>query len=209
MVFAAVKADWLEKTNCAVEETGLRPSIVDLATMALYNAFRYNYSELSGCSLLIDIGGARTTNLLSYRSWKDLPHPQKVSIYRSSITAANKGGGIHNEPFAAAEFRKKRDAPLNPSERWVRAAGCGRVAWGKKNRKQHDDAFACGGAAKADQPASSLLHAERSTSQVSSWSALISGGGASTGHIQEFFQEKLRQPVQFFNPLRKVAVEDS
>ena len=31
--------------------------------MALSNAFRYNYSELSGCSLLIDIG-ARTTNLV-------------------------------------------------------------------------------------------------------------------------------------------------
>ena len=31
--------------------------------MALYNAFRYNYEELSGCSLLVDIG-ARTTNLL-------------------------------------------------------------------------------------------------------------------------------------------------
>ncbi|MEY2577693.1 MAG: hypothetical protein QOI49_517, partial [Verrucomicrobiota bacterium] len=62
VVLAAVKADWLEKTNSAVEETGLRPSVVDLATMALYNAFSYNYSELSGCSLLIDIG-ARTTNL--------------------------------------------------------------------------------------------------------------------------------------------------
>ena len=40
-----------------------RPTIVDVATMALYNAFRYNYSELTGCSLLVDIG-ARTTNLL-------------------------------------------------------------------------------------------------------------------------------------------------
>ena len=31
--------------------------------MGLYNAFRYNYSDLTGCSLLVDVG-ARTTNLL-------------------------------------------------------------------------------------------------------------------------------------------------
>ena len=31
--------------------------------MALYNAFRYNYSDVQGCSLLIDIG-SRTTNLI-------------------------------------------------------------------------------------------------------------------------------------------------
>jgi hypothetical protein len=39
--------------------------------------------------------------------------------------------------------------------------------------------------------------------------AFLSGGGASTAHIQEFFQEKLRHPVEFFNPLRNVAIEDS
>ena len=63
VVLVAIKADLLDEINGAVEETGLRTSIVDVATMALYNAFRYNYSGLTGCSLLVDIG-ARTTNLL-------------------------------------------------------------------------------------------------------------------------------------------------
>ncbi len=31
--------------------------------MALYNAFRYNYSDLEGTTLLVDLG-ARTTNLI-------------------------------------------------------------------------------------------------------------------------------------------------
>ena len=51
VVLVAVKADWLEKTNSAVEKTGLRTTIVDLATMALYNAFRYNCSEQPPSSL--------------------------------------------------------------------------------------------------------------------------------------------------------------
>ena len=63
VVLVAIKADLLEGINAAVESAGLEPLLVDVATMALYNAFRYNYSELSGCSLLVDIG-ARTTNLL-------------------------------------------------------------------------------------------------------------------------------------------------
>src|SRR5207245_11275588 len=63
VVLVAIKTDLLDEINGAVEETGLRTAIVDVATMALYNAFRYNYADLSGCSLLVDIG-ARTTNLL-------------------------------------------------------------------------------------------------------------------------------------------------
>ena len=61
VVLVAIKSDLLDEINRAVEETGLRTAIVDVATMALYNAFRYNYADLSGCSLLVDIG-ARTTN---------------------------------------------------------------------------------------------------------------------------------------------------
>src|SRR6266700_5719772 len=63
VVLVAIKADLLDEINRAVEETGLRASVVDAAPMALYNAFRYSYSDLGGCSLLVDIG-ARTTNLL-------------------------------------------------------------------------------------------------------------------------------------------------
>src|SRR2546423_4547249 len=63
VVLVAIKEDLLEGVNAAVEGAALRTSIVCVATMALYNAFRYNYSDLAGCSLLVDIG-ARTTNLL-------------------------------------------------------------------------------------------------------------------------------------------------
>lgn len=63
VVLVAIKEDLLERVNAAVESTGLRTSIVCVAMMALYNAFRYNYGDLPGCSLLVDIG-ARITNLL-------------------------------------------------------------------------------------------------------------------------------------------------
>src|SRR2546423_12947155 len=55
VVLVAIKAELLEGINEVIEATGLRTTLVDVATMALYNAFRYNYSELSDCSLLIDV----------------------------------------------------------------------------------------------------------------------------------------------------------
>src|SRR5207245_6222546 len=104
VVLVAIKADLLDEINGAVEETGLRTSIVDVATMALYNAFRYNYSGLSGCSLLVDIG-ARTTNLLFIEPPKIFS--RNIPVGGSSITAAI--AKEFDESFAAAEFRKKRD----------------------------------------------------------------------------------------------------
>src|SRR6266496_6820531 len=63
VVIVAVKAEYLEGINAAVEESGLRADKIGIATMGLYNAFTYNYSNISGCSLLVDIG-ARTTNVV-------------------------------------------------------------------------------------------------------------------------------------------------
>src|SRR5258708_30640648 len=61
VVLVAIKVDLLDQINEAVEGTGLQTSIVDIAPMALYNAFRNSYPEVGDCSLLLDIG-ARTTN---------------------------------------------------------------------------------------------------------------------------------------------------
>src|SRR5438270_8220824 len=104
VVLVAIKADLLEAINAAVEETGLRTKIVGVATMALYNAFRYNYADLGGCSLLVDIG-ARTTNLVFIEPQKIFS--RSVPVGGSSITAAI--AKEFNESVAAAEFRKKRD----------------------------------------------------------------------------------------------------
>src|SRR5437899_8020088 len=45
VVLVAIKSDLLEGLNGAVEAAGFRPIIIHVATMALANAFRYNYTE--------------------------------------------------------------------------------------------------------------------------------------------------------------------
>src|SRR5947209_6452604 len=104
VVLVAIKVDLLDQINEAVEGTGLQTSIVDIAPMALYNAFRYSYPEVGDCSLLLDIG-ARTTNILFIESGRIFL--RSIPLGGNAITAAI--AREFNESSAAAETRKKRD----------------------------------------------------------------------------------------------------
>jgi type IV pilus assembly protein PilM len=193
VVLVAIKSDLLEGVNAAIEETGLRTSVVDVATMALYNAFRFNYSELTDCSVLVDIG-ARTTNLLFVEPGKVFS--RSVPIGGSTISAAI--AKEFAEPIAAAEFRKRRD---------------GFVHLGGAYAEPDDPDVAR--VSKIIRSTMTRLHAELMRS-ISHYRAqqqgaaparvILCGGSASTPYMREFFQEKLQLPIEFFHPLRNVTV---
>jgi type IV pilus assembly protein PilM len=196
VVLVAIKSDLLDEMNAAVEETGLRTAIVDVATMALYNAFRYNYADLGGCSLLVDIG-ARTTNLLFIEPQRIFS--RSIPVGGSSITVAI--AKEFNEPFGAAEFRKKRD---------------GFVSLGGAYAEPADPEVAR--VSKLMRSTMTRLHAEvmRSISHYRAQQqgnaperVFLCGGSASTPYMREFFREKLQVPIEFFNPLRNVTVAHS
>src|SRR5205809_6790661 len=67
VLLVAIKADVVEGLFRLSESAGLRTQLVDVSTAALCNAFRYNYPDLEGCSLLLDIG-AKTSNLLFFEN---------------------------------------------------------------------------------------------------------------------------------------------
>jgi type IV pilus assembly protein PilM len=196
VVLVAIKEDLLEAINGAVESAGLRTSIVCVATMALYNAFRYNYSDIEGCALLVDIG-ARTTNLLFMEPGKIFS--RSVAIGGASVSSAI--AKEFNEPLAAAEFRKKRG---------------GFVSLGGAYAEPEDPEVAR--VSKIVRGTMTRLHAEMMRS-ISHYRAqqqgnapdrlYLCGGSTSTPYMREFFQEKLQVPVEFFNPLRNVAVSEA
>jgi len=197
VVLVAIKADLLEEVNDSVEATKLQTRIVDIAPMALYNAFRYNYPDLSGsgCSLLADIG-ARTTNLLFVEPGKVFT--RSIPIGGGSITAAI--AKEFGETFAAAETRKKRD---------------GFVSLGGAYAEPSDPDV--GRVSKIVRTSMTRLHAElmRSISHYRTQQqgsapvrVLLCGGTAGMPYMREFFYEKLQLPIEFFNPLRNVAIAD-
>jgi len=189
-VLVAIKSDLLDEINSAVEETGLRTAIVDVETMTLYNAFRHNYAGLTGCSLLIDLG-ARTTNLLFIESEKVFS--RSIAVGGSSITSAI--AKDFNEPFAAAELRKKRDGFVSvtaPSEPVAPEAS--RVSKLVRNTmiRLHAEVMR------------SVSHYRTQQQGNAPERVFLCGGTASLPFMNDFFRERLGLPVELFNPLQHV-----
>jgi type IV pilus assembly protein PilM len=196
VVLVAIKVDLLEGTNAAVEAAGLRTRRVDVAPMALYNAFRFNYSELTGSSLVIYIG-ARTTNLLFVAPGRVFS--RSIPIGGSSITSAI--AKEFNESFDAAELRKRRD---------------GFVSLGSPQGEASDPDVAriaqliCGILERLHAEVARSISFYRTQQQESRPERVfLCGGVASTPYVREFFHEKLQVPTEFFNPLRKVTVSSA
>jgi type IV pilus assembly protein PilM len=196
MVLVAIKSDVLEAINIAVEKAGVRTFLVDVATMALYNAFRYNYAEQNGCSLLVDIG-ARTTNFLFIESGKIFT--RTVPIGGSSMSAAI--AKEFHESLATAESRKKREGFLGLTGGCAEKISLDAIRVSNVVRttliRLHTDLARSISHYCAEQEGN---HPER---------VFLAGGGAGAPHICEFFQEKMRVPVEFFNPLRNVVLANS
>ncbi len=193
VVLVAIKADLLDDLNAATEGGGFRTQVVDAAPMALYNAFRYNYSDLPGCSLLVDLG-ARTTNLIFVEPGKVFSRSIPIGGNTITTNLAKEFG----ENFATAEERKKRD---------------GYVSLGGAYADDPDADVAK--AAKIIRNSMTKLHAEISRS-INFYRAqqngtqpariFLCGGTASLSYLREFFAEKFQVPLEYFNPLRNVTV---
>ena len=63
VMLVAVKTENVSRLTDCIQAAGMEPDIVDASPLALYNAVRYNYPDLQGCTMVLDIG-ARSTNLI-------------------------------------------------------------------------------------------------------------------------------------------------
>lgn len=193
VVIVAIKADALDEINGAVNDSGLCTAEVDVAPMALYNAFRSTYGNPEEPILLIDIG-AKTSNLLYIEGKRFFT--RSIAIGGAAITAAI--AKEYNISFLEAEHQKISN---------------GLVALGGGHTEQMDEAVAA--LAMVIRNALSRLPAEiaRTTNYYRSQHGgsaprrvLLAGGGANLPYTLEFFQEKLNLPVEYLNPVRNVAM---
>ncbi len=196
VILVAIKHDLLDEVNGGVEETGLHTSTIDVAPMALYNAFRYSYPNVNDCSLLVDIG-ARTTNVLFIE-------PRRIFSRSLPIGGSGITGAIareFGESFEAAETRKKRDGFVGLGGAYAEPS-------------DHDIARV----SKLARSTMTRLHAElmRSISHYRTQQRgsrpdriFLCGGTAGMPYMREFFHEKFQLPIEFFNPLRNVAVSEA
>jgi type IV pilus assembly protein PilM len=193
VVIVAIKSDALDEINAAVNDSGLGTTEVDVAPMAIYNAFRGTYGNPEEPILIIDIG-AKTSNLIYIEGRRFFT--RSIAIGGGAVTAAiAKEYGVS---FMDAEHQKVTN---------------GLVALNGGHAEQLDESVAA--LAMVIRNALTKLPAEiaRTTNYYRGQHGgnaprrvLLAGGGVKLPYTLEFFQEKLNLPVEFFNPVRKITI---
>jgi type IV pilus assembly protein PilM len=195
-VILAAKLDQLEDTVSAVREAGLSPAFIETSPTALYNSLRYNYPDLGGCALLIDIG-ARATNLIF--SEGDKLFVRTLPVGGNSITAALQKR-FEDRPLAAVEAAKVNECFIAPPGNFDAQSGdaaeMGKIARTVMTRI-HNEITRSITFYRTNQQGSAPMR------------VLLAGGGAAMPYTLEFFNEKLSLPIEFFNPLRRIPVAAS
>lgn len=193
VMLVAVKKENVERLTDCVQAAGLEPEVVDVAPMALYNAVRYNYPGLQGCTMILDIG-ARSSNLIFIEG---------ARIFSRSIPVA--GNAV------TQEIMKEFDVPFNEAEVLKRDhafVAFGGVYAGPDNEVSDR-------VSKTVRGVITRLHAEvnRSINFYRSQQAgsqpqmvLLTGGSSLIPHTDTFFREKLKVPVEYLNPFRSISV---
>jgi len=193
VVIVAMKGDALEDVNDGVNATGLGTAEVDVAPMALYNSFRAAYPDMDEPALVIDVG-AKTSDLLYVEGNRFFT--RSAAVGGAAVTTA-----ISKEfevDFAEAESHKTNG---------------GLVALGGGHTEQLDEATAA--LAMCIRNAMTRLATEipRTTNYYRSQHGgnapkrvFLAGGGANLPYAKEFFEEKLRLPVEYFNPLPAIQI---
>jgi type IV pilus assembly protein PilM len=196
VLLVAVKSEIVEGLFRVAEGAGLRLKLVDASPAALCNAFRYNYGDLEGCTMLLDIG-AKTSNLLFF---------EKGKVYSRSI---NIGANSITQDFANEAKLKFPEAEAIKIEK-------GSVSLGGAYEEPEDPRAAA--IAKIARQVMTRLHIQvnqtiqffRGQQGGSVPQRLFLSGGASImPYTAQFFAEKLNVPVEYFNPFRNIEIDPS
>ncbi|MEY5018943.1 MAG: type pilus assembly protein PilM [Verrucomicrobiota bacterium] len=192
-VIVAIKSDALDEINGMVNEGDLATAEVDVAPMALYNAFLAAYGQPEEPVLLVDIG-AKTSNLLYIEGNRFFT--RSVAVGGAAVTAAI--AKEYHIPFLDAEHQKISN---------------GVVGLGAGYAQDLDDGVAALAGVIRNALGRLISEITRTTSYYRSQQGgsaprrvMLAGGGANLPYTLEFFQEKLNLPVEYFNPLQAVTL---
>ncbi len=195
-VLVAMKSDALNELNDITTEAGIKTAGVDLAPMAIYNAFRYSYPEVAESVVIVDLG-ARSTNLVFVEGERSYMFTRNLLVGGATVTGA-----------VAKEFS------LGFGDAEQQKCSHGFVALGGTVEDHSDPALAA--LSKVIRNSMTRLHGEvlRTINYYRAQQGgsppqriFLCGGGAQMGYVAEFFQEKFKLPVEIFNPLRGVQLD--
>jgi type IV pilus assembly protein PilM len=194
VLLVAIKADVVETMFRTAGAAGLKLQLVDVSPAALCNAFRYNYGDLEGCTMLLDIG-AKTSNLLFFEKGKVFA--RSINIGANSITQDFVAEA--KLPFAKAEEIKVSEGFVSLGGAYEEPENPNQAAISKIARQVMT---------RLHIQVNQTIQFYRGQQGGSAPVRLFLAGGASImPYTAEFFHEKLNVGVEYFNPFRNITLE--
>jgi len=194
VLLVAIKSEIVEGLFRVAEQAKLKLQLCDASPAALCNAFKYNYSDLEGCTLLLDIG-AKTSNLIFFE--KDKVFSRSINLGANTITQ-----DFANEAklkFAEAEKIKIAEGFVSLGGAYEEPDNPNQAAISKIARQFMT---------KLHIQVNQTVQFYRGQQGGSSPQRLFLSGGASVmPYTAQFFAEKLNVPVEYFNPFRSLQID--
>lgn len=193
VLLVAIKSEVVEGLFRTAESSGLRLQLVDVSPAALCNAFRFNYGDQEGCTMLLDIG-AKTSNLLFFEKGKVFA--RGITIGANSITTDFVAEA--KMPFAKAEELKINEGFVSLGGAYEEPDNPHQAAISKIARQVMT---------RLHMQVNQTIQFYRTQQGGSAPQRLfLAGGGSIMAYTREFFAEKLNVPVEYFNPFRNVQI---
>ena len=195
VMLAAIKGEIIDELTDCVAFAGLKPEIIDVAPMALYNAVRYNYGEQEGCTLIVDMG-ARATDLIFIEAGR---------VFSRSIPMA--GNAITQQIVREFDLSFEDAEEMKIAHGFV---GLGGAYEGHASETADK-------VSKTIRSVMTRMHAEINRSinfyrSQQSGSApqrvLLTGGTSIIPYTDSFLREKLKVEVEYLNPFQNVMVSE-
>jgi type IV pilus assembly protein PilM len=192
VLIAAVKTEAIEAYYRAVQGAKLNLQVVDASAAALDNAFRYNYGELEGCTMLLDIG-AKTSNAMFMEKGRFFA--RGVNIGANAITQ---------------EFSNEAQLPFEEAEEYKKTYGYVHLGGAYEESEDWHQATI----SKIARQVFTRLHIQinqtiqfyRGQGGSAPERLYLAGGASLLGYTADFFSEKIGVQVEYFNPFRNVEM---
>lgn len=195
VLLVAIKADAVEGLFQTADAAGVKLNVIDASPAALCNAFRYNYSDYEGCTLLVDIG-AKTTNVMVFESGKFFC--RSINIGANAIT--QEFVAESKLPFAKAEEIKVREGFVGLGGAYEEPENAHKAAVSKIARQV---------LTRLHIQINQTIQFYRGQQGGSAPTRLLlAGGGSTMPYTEQFFAEKLNVKVEYFNPFRKIPINE-
>jgi type IV pilus assembly protein PilM len=191
-MIVAAKLDGVRAVTDAVAAAGLKAAVVDVSPLAVLNALHFAQPQLTGCSVVLDIG-SKTTNLILIEGEK---------IYNRAI------------PVAGNTITKEIAQVLGCTTEEAEAYKC-QNAYVSMGGVTEDEDETLDAVAKVCRSVMTRLHAEitrsinfyRSQQGGSTPARLyLTGGTTLMPQLGEFFQDSLQIDVGYLNAFDAVSV---